>query len=140
MKPLLLLIVSLLAGCVSVEVHEPTRTALVGSPDTGRGITVRLMQVDGVAVPWDYIQDYEALLDVSPGLHQVTLKVRTETYVCYPVFDLNVAENQVYRFEAKADGNRIDVSVDVREQGRWKLHVLSARVSAGPITVADMGP
>ena len=98
------------------------------------------MNVDGETVPWDRIERYKAPFDVTPGPHRVTLKVRTASFVCYPVFDLQVAERQVYRFAAKADGDLFQVSVDVRERGVWTTGVIAAQVRAGPITIADASP
>lgn len=140
MRSLLLVCLVLLAGCISTAIQNPDRTAMIGSDDEGRGITVRIMNVDGVTVPWDYIQGYDAPFDVTPGAHRVSLKVRTVNFVCYPVFDLQVTERQVYRFAAKADGDLFHVSVDVREQGVWKTGVIAAQVRAGPITIADTSP
>ena len=137
MKSLLVAFVAFAIVGTSMAIDLPKAPALRGS--AGNGTWVRIMKVGDDTVPWDYIQKYSMPVAVAPGSHKVTLKVLTDDYACYPIFDLNVGDRQVVEFRAKADGNLIHVTVNVSEDGEWKEAVVSADVRANPRTVADLG-
>jgi len=140
MKRLLLgLALSLIAALPAAAAPSET-SILVGSYDAGRDVTVRLMTLDGQPITWEQTRGYLTPCEVAPGARSVTLKVRSIDLVCYPVFELNVSRNQIFRFTAKSDGNQFVVSVDVHEDDTWTHGAIVARVRGHPPGTADAGP